>query len=485
MTRVNTQALLAHAMELFSRKDHRPAADLCRQVLKAESGNLNALSMLAEIARLSERTDEELAYLTKAVRLAPKNAALRERLGHHFRMTGAEAKAILQYEKALKLEPGRLTSIAGLAEVYDVQHRPEKARTLIERHLADPPNSAALYPVLIRVFVNAGETDAAIEHGERLLAAGRPEQELGDTCFQLARAYERAGDYDRAFRTARRANEILAPPFDPDAFVAGVDRIVETFTRDRLASIPRPSSPSDLPVFIVGTPRCGSTLVERIVDSHPAAYGAGELRLMPAIVRDIALRLSSTRPYPACVEDFTVGTADELSGEYLDALKKLAPKAARICDKDLGNHHRLGLIEILFPRGRVVHCRRDPIDTCLSCYMLPFDPVAIPFASDLGHLAIFYRQYVRLMTHWHEVLDLPILDVEYETLVADQENESRRLIDFCGLPWNDACLRFHEKAGSARTQSYDQVRKPIYRSSVKRADRFGAHLDPLRAALAE
>lgn len=483
MSGANTQALLAHAMELFNQKDFRPAADLCRQVLKAERNNLNALSMLAEIARLTEKMDEEFAHLTKAARLAPKNAALRERLGHHFRMMGADAKAVLQYEKALKLEPGRLTAIGGLAEVYDVQHRPERARKLIERHLTDPPNSPALYPVLIRVLVNAGEVEAAVAHGEKLLATGLPESQLGDTCFQLARAYERAGDYDRAFETARRANEILAPPFDPAAFVANIDGIVETFTRERLASVPRPSSPSELPVFVVGTPRCGSTLVERIIGSHPAAFGAGELRLMPALVRDIALRLSSTSPYPRCVQDFTVETADELSGEYLEALKKLAPKADRICDKDLGNHHRLGLLEILFPRGRVVHCRRDPVDTCLSCYMLPFDPVAIPFASDLGHLALFYRQYLRLMDHWHDVLELPILDVDYETLVAAQERETRRLIDFCGLPWDDTCLRFHESAGTARTQSYEQVRKPIYRSSVKRADRFGAHLDPLREAL--
>ncbi len=206
---------------------------------------------------------------------------------------------------------------------------------------------------------------------------------------------------------------------------------------------------------------------------------------MMGIIREMPLRIESPSAYPACAADLTAEQIQSMSRSYLEEIEALAPRARRITDKALGNFHHLGLVNLLFPAGRVIHCRRDPLDTCLSCYLEPFMRGQCPPACNLRHLGLFYRQYERLMRHWQGVLDVRILEVDYEALVQDQEGMSRRIIEFCGLDWDDACLRFHETARRDRTLSYDQVRRPVYRSSVGRAERFGALLDPLRAALAE
>ena len=175
---------------------------------------------------------------------------------------------------------------------------------------------------------------------------------------------------------------------------------------------------------------------------------------------------------------------DALGRDYIDDHAALAPRADRIANKDLGNLMRLWLAAIALPRAKVIHCLRDEADTCLSCYMERLPTHSVPWASDFGHMALAVRAYERLMAHWREVTDLAICEVRYEELVSDQEAQSRRLIDFIGLDWDDACLRPHQVQRRDRTLSYHQVRKPMYRSSVGRADRFGPLLDPLRRALA-
>ena len=207
-------------------------------------------------------------------------------------------------------------------------------------------------------------------------------------------------------------------------------------------------------------------------------------------VRNLSLhgmseRIGSTLAYPQCTADLDANDVEMLSRSYLDAIVPLAPRADRIVNKDLGNHRHLGLIAVLFPNARIIHCRRDPLDTCLSCFMEPFPPHTSMFTSDLVHIGRYHRAYERLMRHWSAVLDLAFLDVEYETLVKDQGREIRRLVEFCGVPWHDACLRFHETKRHERTLSFDQVRRPMYDSSIGRAARFGRNLDPLRRALAE
>jgi hypothetical protein len=222
--------------------------------------------------------------------------------------------------------------------------------------------------------------------------------------------------------------------------------------------------------------------VEQILASHPQAFGAGELQDIKQIT--VTLNRDPRLPggYPACMALVDRETLGGLAAQHLEHLRQLGGDALRIIDKMPHNYLHLGLIAAMFPGARVIHCRRDPLDVCVSCYCQNFRDVN--YASSLEMLGFYYRQYERLMQHWRNVLPLPIHDVVYEELVADQERVSRELVRFCGLDWDDRCLSFHETERAVQTASKVQVRKPIYASSVQRWKKFERHLQPLVEALA-
>jgi hypothetical protein len=288
---------------------------------------------------------------------------------------------------------------------------------------------------------------------------------------------------DRAFETFSRANELLRRPFSIGTVRHEFDRVMETFSRERLPALTPSSSDSELPIFVVSMPRTGSTLVEQILAAHPNVHGAGEIDDMMQRLRELPKEVGDGGAYPEVVERMDRRTADRLASRYLGRVRGLAPEAERIVDKYLQNFRLLGLIALLFPRARVIWCRRDPMDVCLSCWMLPLSPVALPYTTDLRDLGLYHREHDRLMRHWLDVLELPILEVSYEDLVADQERVSRAIVAFAGVAWDDACLRFHESKREVATASYDQVRRPIYTTAVRRHERYAAHLGRLREGL--
>jgi hypothetical protein len=232
-------------------------------------------------------------------------------------------------------------------------------------------------------------------------------------------------------------------------------------------------------------PRSGSTLLEQIIHSHPDAYGAGELSYLEIQTIYMHTTIGSPHPYPRCVPGLTQESTDAQSQQYLTKLIRHAPKARRITDKLLGLFRHCGLINLLFPEARIIHIRRKAIDTCLACYMARLVPKQVPYAADLAHIGHVYRDYRRLMDHWRRTLDIPMLEVDYETLTREQEAETRRVLEFCELPWNDACLEFHKTSRSVATLSHDQIRRPMYGTSVGRAERFRDHLGPLIEVLGE
>jgi hypothetical protein len=257
-----------------------------------------------------------------------------------------------------------------------------------------------------------------------------------------------------------------------------------TFTRERMQQLPRSRHDSEAPVFIVGMPRSGSTLCEQIIGAHPKAYAAGELSVLPDLVRDLLKRMKLLTFDSQCLDKLNRNLIDRTAKAYLKDVTSLRPGAERVVDKMLYNYEHLWLINLMFPSARVIHMKRDPLDNCLSCYTQLLPPFNHPYLSSFENLAFVYREYERLMEHWSRALDLPILEVQYESLVSDQERTSRQIIEFCGLPWHHRCLQFHKHGDVARTASYDQVRRPMYGSSVGRAERFGEALTPLREALA-
>ena len=271
--------------------------------------------------------------------------------------------------------------------------------------------------------------------------------------------------------------------YDPAAFEHLTGPQIDYFTRERVRAMPKATLRSDKPVFIVGMPRSGTSLVEQILASHPAVHGAGELDFIHHIwVGMLGMLGSNFGKYPKCLDNLTTEQVDGMADVYLSPLVAMKPDAVRITDKMPLNFLHLGLIASLFPSARIIHCRRDPMDTCLSCFMTHFN-YPQPFQHDLEHLGHFYRLYEKLMGHWKTVIDLPMLEVSYEEVVADPEAQSRRMVEFLGLPWNDDCLKFHQTKRPCATASVMQVRRPVYGSSVGRWRHYEKHLGPLKSAL--
>jgi tetratricopeptide (TPR) repeat protein len=297
--------------------------------------------------------------------------------------------------------------------------------------------------------------------------------------FTAAAFFDRIGRYDEAFAQARRAHGLRRRPYDAAARAAELTRRIEHWTAARAARLPRATHGSDRPVFIIGMPRSGTSLVEQVLGCHPDVYAGGELDAMNKTAKSLD---ALGAPYPRSLESLTPQLADRIADVYLQIINSLNPGARRVTDKMPLNFMYLDLIQALLPESRVIHCVRDPLDTCVSCYMTEFE-TPYDFADDLNNLGAFYSDYRKLVEHWKKVLSLKILEVRYEDVVADLEGQTRRMLDFLGLPWDDHCLRFHESTRRVKTASRDQVRRPIYASSVGRWKHFANHLGDLRAGL--
>jgi hypothetical protein len=309
---------------------------------------------------------------------------------------------------------------------------------------------------------------------ETAASALAPVEEANIRCA-IGKYYDDVGDFPRAFRSYQRGNalrKMAAETYDRDAHTQQVDDLIRVCTSEALGARAGASN-SERPVFVVGMMRSGTSLVEQIIASHPAAKGAGELQFWHEAVRKHAATLRHELP--------SEPLRRKLAAAYLRDLASHSADALRVVDKATVNSDYLGLIHSVFPNARMVYLRRDPIDSCLSCYFQPFS-AALNFTMDLSDLAHYYREHQRLMAHWRSVLPSEtLLDVPYAALVADQETWTRRIVDFLGLEWDERCLDFHRTDRAVLTASYWQVRQKIYKSSVGRWRNYQEFIGPLLA----
>jgi hypothetical protein len=301
--------------------------------------------------------------------------------------------------------------------------------------------------------------------------------------MQVAKVCDKIGRFDDAMAACLKAHAAVPGTFAPDEFVRRVDGLINVFSPANLRMLARATNRSQTPVFLIGLPRSGMSLVEQIIASHPQAYGAGEIPDILAIARSITAQTGSMYVYPDSVADITPEIADRLAGRYLARLTELGGAAERVTNKMLEQYEQVGLIWMLLPGARIIHVRRDPLDNCVSCFTRYLNSRTMPYVTSLEHLGLVHRQHERLMDHWKQTLDLPMLTVQYEELVADQERITRQIIDFLGLPWGDRCLRYWETKRTVMTLSFDQVDKPIFSSSIDRWKNYEKYLGPLKSAL--
>lgn len=443
------------------------------------------LQLILSLLRL-EHIEAALNASRQAVKIHPNCAEAHDALGRCLGKQGRSKEALQAHRKAIGLRPDFAEAHFNVGVCLQSEGRFEEASLAHARALELRPDLAeAEYN--LAVIEGRESDDGQVQRLNALLSSSEvPDRVRINATFALAKIHETRGDVDTAFDLYRRGNEIKARdlPFDPGRHLNFIDRLITTFNSAFFS--PRRSFGRDtpLPVFILGMPRSGTTLVEQILASHPSVYGAGELDDMRHLVRTLPERLGTTTPFPDCAHMMDRALSQRLALEYLDTLKKQGPGSERVTDKMTGNYLRLGLVALLLPGARIIHCRRNPLDTCLSCYFQNFAH-GLRFTYNLRHLGFVYRQYTRLMEHWHRVLPLPILDVQYEDLVADQESQSRRIVEFCSLPWDETCLEFYREHRQVRTASFWQVRQPLYTSSIDRSRMYAEHLKPLTIALGD
>ncbi len=468
---------------LINRKNPRAAVNYLELAVRKEPRNAIYLNNLGCAYLDLGLIELALAPLTRALSINPKLTKTLWLLGEFYRMAGKPELALPYHQKACRSDPQNKDFQWALGVTLEMLGNKEEARAVFEK-LRGHPGIGNI--VLYRLAVNdkhdlssplLAEIEGKIATGT---TAGR---ELNALHNGAAKIYEQNGDYRKAFANFRAASEVDAAPFNLMRYKTWVDGIVAGFAPETFASRKAIGTRSDIPVFVLGMPRSGTTLVEQIIASHPEAASAGELDRLGRIGQG----LNYDDPNGKFL--FTIGAKPAaetamLGQRYVDLLRFFAPGARRVIDKMPHNFELLGLIALLLPEARIVHVRRNPIDTCLSCYQMRFNE-RHGYSRDLTTLGLYYREYARLMAHWREVLPLKFLDVDYERLTGDFENEVRRLVTFLDLPWNPACLSFYENTAAVRTFSRNQVRNPIYQTSVGRWRRYEQELQPLIAALGD
>jgi tetratricopeptide (TPR) repeat protein len=465
------------------------AAEHFREALRLRPEFYQAHNNLGGLLLEQDRVEEAIEHFREALRLEPGNADARINLGNARRERLETALAVDAYEEALRIDPRNARAHNNLGEACLEMGDASRAQVHFREALRiEPAYVSPLLQLAANGFYSAAEPGIE-ELKARLNNSRLPEEAASQLHFILGYLLDRGDATDEAFEHFRRGNALrrsifqrTGTAYDAESHTRWIDRLIAFFSADFFKRTADFGLASEVPIFIVGMPRSGSTLVEQILAAHPRIAGAGELKAVNRIVAALPAKLGSRQSYPECVAELDAAAAGEMAEGYLAELRRHGPSALRVTDKMLDNYLYLGLVAVLFPRARVIHCRRDPLDVCLSCFFQYFK--GLSFTWDLDDLGRHDRDYERLMAHWQAVLPLPVFEVAYEELVAGLEPMSRRLIAFCGLEWEENCLRFQENERVVRTMSRVQVRQPIYRSSVGRWRRYAGHLAPLMRALA-
>ncbi len=508
------------AAALRDAQDFESAEHAYRKAIQQKPGYIDAYNNLAIMLSSLDRTEDALRYLAEALKLDEKHVASLLNVARVQLKRGAYAIAEQAASIARDIDAENAEPHVVLADIQHELDQPEAALRHIERAVELEPEAAdvrSFYGVLLksvgRIDEARAEVRKAIDLNPKLYSAYSnlndletfgadhdlltkmdaifadaedPESErYVPLHFAFAKALEDAGDYVRALKhyqigTRLRRRQLK---YDEAETLGFFDQIKAAFPREIFENRPFEGNPSNAPVFIVGMPRSGSTLVEQILSSHPQVFGAGEIKVLNRSLGVLRDRFPSIPKFPAMVAALEPDHFRQIADTYLTEVQSKADGAARITDKLLTNFFFAGLITLLFPNAKIIHTRRNPVDTCLSAYTKLFKD-DMPHSYDFGELGRYYRKYEELMAHWEQVLPAGVMmTIDYEAVTEDLEGNARALVDHVGLKWDKACLAFHKSTRAVKTASVVQVRKPVYKTSVERFRRYGEGLAPLLEAL--
>ncbi len=493
----------------------REAEKIYRDVLLKDPSNVDALRLLAGVAMRAKQWGDAEALLERALEISPDFEQAWMDLGLARQEQDKTDEALQAYERVIRLEPNRAKGYVAAGTVNAMLGRhDESMRCFREAEKREPTHYGALSG-MGHVLKTIGDQEQAIEkyrkcvrhnpdHGEswwslanlktfrfddedidvmlqRVARESLVEEQRANFEFALGKAYEDKKDYDRAFEHYERGNENRREREKYDAVQTADlhDQVIETFSEDFLQQRLGTGCDSNAPILIVGLPRSGSTLIEQILASHPDVEGTHELPDLGRVARSIGLQREDRRVYPRAVGMLSDDELTRLGRDYLErTARHRETDLPRFTDKLPNNFVHVGLLSLILPNATVIDAKRHPLDSCLGSYKQLFAR-GQPFTYDQFELAEFYFEYRRVMDHWDAVLPGKVLGVQYEDVVDDLENQVRRILEHCDLPWHDACLRFYENERAVKTASSEQVRKPIYSSSKHLWRNYEKHLQPM------
>ena len=484
---------LALAVKDLDRLDE--AANLLQRALVIEQNSDKIHLHYGTVLLDQKKVEEAAAAAGRALALNPNNHDTINLMGRVAFERGDLDSALIDYRRALTLKPDLADAHNNIGNVLKELGRLAEAEEAYLQALRLDPNIAGVY-VNLADSKKFAPGDTHLVAMETLAAKpdGLSKSDRMQLDFALGKAYADLQDYPRSFRHLLDGNAAKRATisYDQKSVLALFDQIENVFTAELIAAKAGGGEPSPSPIFVIGMPRSGTTLVEQIIASHPLVHGAGELQTFNDVILTVHGPDGSTLSYPEFVPTLDAAALRQIGSHYIAALRELALKQGdrknanqiqRITDKMPSNYYFVGLIHLALPNAKIIHSIRDPVDTCISCFSKLFSAEQ-NHTYDLAELGRYYSRYERLMAHWRRVLpEGSVLDVRYEDVVADLEGQARRIIAHCGLPWDDRCLSFHRTERPIRTASATQVRKPIYKSAVGRWRVYEEQLGPLLNAL--
>ncbi|MGE0083702.1 MAG: tetratricopeptide repeat protein [Desulfococcaceae bacterium] len=461
------------------------------------------------------RIDDAIAFFRKALEINPSYLPAYNNMGNAFKDRGELGQALACYRKALETDPAYVKTLVNMGNIFNDMGKLDDASACFAKVRETEPDShwaaAGQAKVQMRKGDFAGACDLLLplmqsgtdnidavitfaqvspRFGHQQSAIAFLEKRLrgyiGDSdslrqmYFSLGYLYDKNQEYDRAFAYYQKANALRPRNFDPQQHENHISSLIRSYPHnaERITS----DNDSRIPVFILGMPRSGTTLVEQILSAHPQVFGAGELPHISNIVSSLHKIIGHAEPYPNCISALSKAVLNSLTAQYLTEIRKFSSDALRITDKMPANFLYIGLISQLFPKAAIIHCNRNPKDTALSVYFQNFLG-SHTYSFDLESIGIYYREYARLMRHWQDLPGISLLNVCYEELVENPEKISRQMLDFIGLEWDEICLKFYQSERSVMTSSFQQVREPIYKQSAGRWKHYEKYLKPFADAL--
>jgi len=448
----NVPTLISLARAQMARGAYPMANRAIQQALKSQPENIEALTLGGQICHDLDNFEGSIEHFEKSLKLKPKNVEALNYYGVALKSVGRLADARNAFIKALEVQPRAIGTYSNLVD--------------LEKFTPENP----LFQTMKRIVERVKNAESA------------PYMALH---FALGKAYDDMGEHQQAFHhfsVGAKLKRATLTYNEAEVF-SFFDEIKNVFTKEFIQRKDIVSNPSNAPIFIVGMPRSGSTLTEQIISAHPKIFGAGEIKNMSYSIAALRLKYPSLPKFPQLATVAKPTQFETVAKNYLGAITKISNNAERVTDKLLTNFFFAGLIHMILPNAKIVHTKRNPVDSCLSTWTKLFKD-DMPHSYDLGELGRYHRKYQDLMEHWRQVLPPhAFMEVQYEDVVADPEANARRIIDFLGLEWDPRCLKFHESDRPVKTASVSQVRKPIYKTSVERGRRYGDKLNPLIQAL--